>query len=114
MPVSGPATSVVVTGVTVNQDSGNPSILTVNKINWYHTGMGSTSVNVGQQAESVHVSTNLSFYACYPAGTCDHSYYGGFIEAEFDGTPSGSYNLAISVSFPAYGKSCSASKGISN
>jgi hypothetical protein len=114
MPIEGPTTQVVVTGVTVNQDGGNPNILTVNKINWYHTGMGSTSVSVGQQSESVHVSTNLTFYACYPAGQCDHSYYGGFIEAEFDGTPDGSYSLDITVSFPAYGKTCGASKGITN
>jgi hypothetical protein len=112
MPVSGPETQVVVTGVTVNQDSDNPTILTVNKLNWYHTGMGSTSVNVGKNSESVHVSTNLTFYACYPAGQCDHSYYGGFIEAEFDGTLDGGYSMEITVNFPEYGQTCRITKGI--
>jgi hypothetical protein len=114
MPVSGPVTQVVVTGVTVNQDSDNPTILTVNKLNWYHTGMGNTSVNVGQKSESVHVSTNLTFYACYPAGQCDHSYYGGFIEAEFDGTLDGGYSMEITVNFPEYGQTCRVTKGITN
>lgn len=112
MPTSGPATQVVITGVTINQDSGNPTILTVNKINWYHTGMGNNSVNVGQNAESVHVSTNLAFYACYPVGQCDHSYYGGFIEAEFDGTLDGGYSMEVTVSFPEYGKTCRVTKGV--
>jgi hypothetical protein len=114
MPVSGPVTQVVVTGVTINQDAGNPTILTVNKLNWYHTGMGSTSVNVGQNSESVHVSTNLAFYACYPAGQCDHSYYGGYIEAEFDDVLDGEYSMEITVNFPEYGQTCRVTKGITN
>jgi hypothetical protein len=114
MPISGPVTQVVVTGVTINQDAGNPTILTVNKLNWYHTGMGSHSVNVGQRSESVYVSTNLTFYACYPAGQCDHSYYGGFIEAEFDAPLDGEYDMQITVNFPEYGQTCTVSRGVTN
>jgi hypothetical protein len=114
MPTTGPATQVTITNVTINQDGGNPEILTVNKINWYHTGMGSTSVNVNQQSESVSVSTNLSFYACYNAGQCDHSYYGGFIEAEFDDTLAGSYSMQLTINFPNYSQTCTVSKSASN
>jgi hypothetical protein len=112
MPISGPETQVVLTGVTVNQDSGNPTILTVTKLNWYHPGMGSTSINVNQRAESVHVSTNLAFYACYAAGQCDHSLYGGIIEAEFDGALEGGYDIVVTVNFPEFGQTCTKSGGI--
>jgi len=110
IPLSGPETQVVLTGVTVNQDPGNPTILTVTKLLWYHPGFGTTSINVGQQSESVHVSTNLSFFACYAAGQCDTSLYGGIIEAVFDGPPDGEYSLEVTVNFPEYGQTCRATK----
>jgi hypothetical protein len=110
MPLSGPETQVVLTGVTVNQDSGNPTILTVTKLLWYHPGFGTTSINVGQQSESVHVSTNLSFFACYAVGQCDTSLYGGIIEAVFDGPPDGEYSLEVTVNFPEFGQTCRATK----
>jgi hypothetical protein len=110
IPLSGPETQVVLTGVTVNQDPDNPTILTVTKLLWYHPGFGTTTINVGQQSESVHVSTNLPFFACYAAGQCDTSLYGGIIEAVFDGPPDGGYSLEVTVNFPAFGQTCRATK----
>jgi hypothetical protein len=110
MPLSGPETQVVLTGVTVNQDPGNPTILTVTKLLWYHPGFGTTTIHVGQQSQSVHVSTNLSFFACYAAGQCDTSLYGGIIEAVFDGPPDGEYSLEVTVNFPEYEQTCRATK----
>ena len=110
MPLSGPETQVVLSGVTVNQGTGNPTILTVSKLLWYHPGFGTTTINVGQQSESVHVSTNLSFFACYAAGQCDTSLYGGIIEAVFDGPPDGEYSLEVTVNFPEFGQTCRVTK----
>jgi hypothetical protein len=112
MPLSGPETQVFITEVAIIQNANNPTILTVNKINWYHTGMGSTSIHVGDNSSTVYVSTNLPFYACYAAGQCDHSLYGGFIEVEFDGNPDGEYDLEIMVNFPNLGQTCKVSKGV--
>jgi hypothetical protein len=114
MPVSGPETQVILKDVTIYQDAGNPTILEVTNINWYHTGMNIIFILVEERAETIYVPVNRPFYACYAAGQCDHSLYGGFIEAEFDDTLNGSYDIEITVNFPEYNQTCRITKGVTN
>jgi hypothetical protein len=112
LPMTWPDTDVIVTKITITQDSGNPETLTVNKIKWWHPGMGSTTINVYQTANSVTIETNLPFYACLAAGQCDHSLYGGLIEVEFDSVLKGEYDMKLMVDFPEYNQTCRVGRSV--
>jgi hypothetical protein len=112
LPTTWSDTDVIVTEITIKQDVGNPETLTVNKIKWWHPGMGSTTINVYQRANTISLDTYLPFYACLAAGQCDHSLYGGLIEVEYDDVLDGEYDMDLMVYFPEYNQTCKVGRGV--
>lgn len=104
--VGGEETRVVLKKVTVEQDLSNTQILSVNYLDWAHWGMDSKRLSVSGKGSEITLDTDLDFYACYAAGVCDHSLYGGDVYVNFAGALDGTYRLFIEVFLPAYGETC--------
>ena len=104
--IGGEETKVVLKKVVAKQDLQNVETLAVDFMEWSHWGMDTRRIPVNQQEHEIVILTDFDFYACYAAGMCDHSLYGGDIYIHYAGQLDGTYALAVEVFLPNYGETC--------